>query len=357
MPERNSRKTNDKTFRQGLAPDGSGGLGSHGVNLTPNAMLTAFELVRAERVRVHRGVLERAPGTRRLAVLTNNTGSRTFGADGKYALWPAPLIPAGGWGFYLHFGADALPAAGSANTAFIVGSRPAGQAYHVFKVTILDGGVGPSGQTVAFSVVWRDSGGATRTVTWDTLVSAITNPSYHLFGIYIPESGTFTVYLNGSSVGTPLTGLAATLKPAQDSGVIWSFGVEKETAAAVTANTHFDGKTDAFTLFSFPGVRASAGSPSLFDTLLAHSFREWPNPAMPIVIAHFDFSETSGTTLYDRSRKKNAATLTGASTATAAVALSYPVGNYAGVFQKANGQKANLVAAGGSLYFETIRSS
>jgi hypothetical protein len=348
MPPRNSRVVADKVVRLGLAPDGSGGIGFAGVNLTPNAMLTAFELVRAERVRTHRGVLERAAGSKRLAVLTNNTGSRTFGTDAKYALWNAPLIPAGGFAVEIHVNSAPL---GALNHYWIVGSRPAGQTYHILQII-------PSQAVtigmVAFIVSWRDSAGATHTLTSGEFSDA--GIPIHLLMIYDANAGTCTLYINGAVSGTPITGLSSTLKPAQDAGVVWSFGVEKETGAAVTAGSAYPAAIDGFTLFSFPGVRASSGSPSLVDTLRAHSFREWPNPGMPIVIAHFDFSETSGSTLYDRSRKRNNATLTGASTATAAVALSYTVGNAVVVFQKANGAKVNVVAAGGQTFYETVKS-
>jgi hypothetical protein len=326
--------------RIGLAPDGTAGLGSAGVNLTPGAMLSGYEILRGENVRVQRGNLERRPGAKRLVVLTNNTASRTFGTDAKYATFAWPTIPVGGFGVLLHFTAT-RPAAGK--TAFIVGARPAGVAWHIFKVSLDENGVA--------TIEWRSSGGVTTTITTAALSNS--NPT-HLLVVYDATLGTFTAYVNGDVSGTPATGLAAALKP-DTSAATATFGVEKETGAAVTADSHFDGPLDAVTIFLFRGLRIASGDPSMLSTLRTHSLRQWPNPALSYVLAHYDLDEASGTVMYDRSRAKNHGAYVGTPSITGSVALAFPVGNFVGVFQKATGPRINLVAAGGTLYYETVR--
>ena len=83
----------------------------------------------------------------------------------------------------------------------------------------------------------------------------------HLFFVYDPILGTCTIYVNGEISGTPETGLAATLKP-DTTATTAAFGVEKQTGAAVTANSQFVGAMDGFTLFRFSGIEIAAGTPT-----------------------------------------------------------------------------------------------
>lgn len=320
-------------------------LGARGVDLfTDAAALPADVLSRGEDVSFTRGTADRRKGALKLARLSTGgtTGaSHTFGADTKYATFTPPLIPAGGWAVYLHFVAAW---AGAGNTAYIVGSRPSGQSFHVIKVTISDAGV--------IVLTWRDSAGDTHTVTCTAVADDL---EVHLFAIYDAVAGTFTVYINGASSGTPLTGLASTLKPDQTTGVVWTFGVEKETSAAVTANTHFDGAHDGMTLFTLRGSRPASGTVTLAETLRRQSARVWPCPQHPMVLAHYDMDEASGTVMYDRSGVVPAAngTYVGGPSVTNPVALlSAPthlieyVDVPAGAF--------NVVGSFGSLFYERV---
>lgn len=345
MPARNSRRESDKVVRISPAKDGSGGLGSMGVDLfTEEGQLSDFALRQGDRVRSESGALVRAPGSKRLAVLTNSTASRTFGTDAKYATFTPSLIPTGGFVIGVHFTATRAESP-LGNTYYVVGSRPNGQTFHVFKITNAD-----NGDVV---VSWRTSGGATHSIT----VTVTDLLACHLIAVYDAVAGTFTCYLNGVSSGTPITGLASTLQPVQTAGVVWTFGVEKETSVAVTAGSAFPNAIDGMTIFTLRGVNPSSGDPSLLDTLKKHTFRAWPNPAMPMVLAHYDMDEASGTTMYDRSRYKNHGTYVGTPSVTAAVALSFPVGNYAGTFQTATGSRTNLFAAGGALFSQVVRTA
>lgn len=346
MPARNSRRESDKVVRIGPAKDGSGGLGSMGVDLfTEEGQLSDFALRQGDRVRSESGALVRAPGSKRLAVLTNSTASRTFNSDAKYATFTPSLIPTGGFAIEVHFTAQFAEVPSGA-IGWVVGARPNGQTYHVFKVTNQDNG------TVVVS--WRTSGGATHSIT----ISGVANgTACHLLAVYDAVAGTFTCYLNGVSSGTPITGLASTLQPVQTAGVVWTFGVEKETGVGVTAGSAFPNAIDGMTIFTLRGVNPSSGDPSLLDTLKKHQFRAWPNPAMPMVLAHYDMDEASGTTMYDRSRYKNHGTYVGGPSVTAPVALSFPVGNYAGTFQTATGSRTNLFAAGGALFSQVVRTA
>lgn len=344
MPAANTRRENKETVR--IEQPGSKGLDLD----TRDGLLAPSAMRRLEHFRIDSGALVRRPGSVRIAQATNNTGSMTFGATTKYATIPAStssgatptLIPAGGWALRASFVAT-RPSGG--NTAWLLSSRPAAQTYHVLKVTLSDAGV--------VTVGWRDNGSTDRSVA----TSAITNgATVHLLALFDPVAGTFTVYVDGTSSGTPLTGLSSSIYPINTASVVWAVGVEKETSAAVTANTQFAGAIDALTLFSLRGTRPSSGTPTLTDTLRRHSFREWPNPQADAVLFHYGMNETSGAVMYDRSRHKNHGTYVGTPTPSAAVALSRPVGNYIGTFNAASGKRTNLYAAGGSLYYETVRS-
>lgn len=335
MPFAPSRRKEDAAYRLSSP-------GRLGVDLdTADGLLPDGAFRRLENVRLSDQALSRRPGSGRLFEATDNTGSMTFGADTKYATIPATsqlLLPKGSWG--IRASVTAVRPSGG-NTAYVLSSRPNGQTYHLLRITLSSAGV--------FTVEWRDTGGNTRSVATSAVSAAA---AAHLLAIFDAPAGTFTVYVDGVASGTPLTGLASTTQMAQDSGVVWAVGVEKETAAAVTANTHFDGAVDALTLFSMPGIRPSSGSPSLVDTLRKETFREWVNPASGMVRFHYGLNETVGTTMYDASDYKSHGTYVGTPTPSTKVALSRPVGNYVGTFQNASGVTSNLVAAGGRLFYE-----
>ena len=283
------------------------------------------------------GVVSRRTGAKKIYKASDATGSKTFGATTKYALLTAAtqlLLPQGGWAALLHFTA-VRPSAG--NTGYIWSSRPTAVAYHIILVTISDAGV--------VTVTWRDTGGSTRTVA-TSAISA--NAVTHLLAYYDASAGTFTVYVNGASSGTPLTGLASTLQPAQDASVAWAFGVEKQTGAAVTANTNFDGACDDFVLFRNPPPVAM---------LLKHSGRGWPNPGDDRVVFHYSFDGSSTTSLTDHSWFKNHATLVGTPTNTGAVAMSSMNCNYLGSIGRPDGSKVNLYGSHGRLFYESMRAA
>lgn len=315
-----------------------------GVDLqTADSLLQEGSFRRLENVRISTQALVRRMGSARVFEATDNTASRTFGANTKWATIPAAaqlLLPKGSWALRTSFVAT-RPAA--AATAFLLSSRPAAQTYHVLRVILSDDGV--------VTVEWRDSAGATHSVAAAAVSDGAT---FHLLAIFDAPSGTFTVYNAGASTGTPLTGLASTLQLAQDAGVIWAVGIEKETSAAVTADTFFPGAIDALELFSMPGTRPAEGSPSLVDTMRKHTFRQWPNQGSAMLRFQYGMDEASGTSMIDSSDWKNHGTYVGAPSSSSKVARSRPLGNYVGTYQNASGNTFNLVAAGGALYYEAM---
>lgn len=326
-----------------VPPIGSS-IGEDGIDVTTDAtQLPATALADGYNIDLSRGVVARRLGARKLGALSGSSGSKTFGADTKYATLATAtqlLIPQGGFLARVSFVAS-RPAAG--RTAYVVSSRPAAVAWHVFSITLSDAGV--------VVVTWRDSGGNTRTVTCAALTdAAIAN----LLAIYDAPAGTFTVYINGAASGTPLTGLASTLKPDQ-TATDWVFGVEKQTGAAVTANSFLPGAIDGFMLQSLVGIRPSEGSPSFTDVRRKHSLRQWPAPDEAGVLAFCDFDNSSLTVLYDASDWKTNGTMTGTPSNTGAVPYASVPGNAALTVQNPSGRVTNLVAAGGAMSYETIR--
>lgn len=299
-------------------------------------------LSRSENVDFQRGPANRRRGALKIAQFSaqaSQGASRTFGTDAKYATFTPPLIPAGGFAYYLHF-TLVWPAAGK--TAYVLASLKAGAAYNVLAVSSNDAGV--------LTVKWTDSAAAAHSLT----TAAVANGTdVHLFVIYDAFAGAYTAYVNGAVSGTPPTGLATTLKPAQDAGVVWTFGVLKETSGAVTADSHFDGEVDGFTLFTLRGMRPSVGDTTLKETLRRWSVNTWPTPQQDNVLAHFDMDEASGTVMYDRSRQKNHGAYVGSPTVTAAVAqLSAPC-NFIGRIIRPTGAY-NFVGSFGNLYYQKI---
>lgn len=317
-------------------------IGAGGVDLfTDPSALDPSVLSRCENVDLSRSTADRRPGAIKLSqVVTTATSGHayTFGADTKYATFAPPLIPAGGFAVVLHFEA-VRPASGK--TAYILSSRPTVVAYHVLSVTLSDAGV--------ITVAWRDSSATAHSVACTAVADGL---AVHLLAIFDAVAGTFTVYVNGSSSGTPLTGLDSTLKPLQTASVTWAFGVEKQTGAAVTADTHFDGAHDGMTLFTLRGLRPASGTTTMAETLRRHSARAWPSPSQVFILAHYDMDETSGTVMYDRSNQKNHGTYVGTPTVGVPVALVSAPCNYLGTIDVPSG-KANIVAVFGKLFYES----
>jgi len=223
--------------------------GVGGVDLFTDAANLAPEfLSRGENLRSGRGPVERRDGWAKLYKPTDVCGSKTFGADTKYATIPAAaqlVIAKGGWGLHVSY---VLRWPNAGKTAFVLSSKPSGGTFHVLKHTVSD-----AGQP---TTKWRDSSGADREIVGTAVADATT---VHVLALFDPTVGTFTQYVNGASSGTPVTGLDSALTLAQNTGVEWVVGVEKETGASVTADTHFDGAIDSLTLFSFAGTRPSSG--------------------------------------------------------------------------------------------------
>lgn len=324
------------------APFGLGGLDM----FTEPSLLPPEVMALAENTHSTDLGLSRRPGSAKLARLTNTGGSKTFGATTKYALLTAAsqlLLPKGGFAFKCSLVAT-RPSGG--NTAWVVSSRPSGQTYHVFKLTLSDAGV--------ITATFRDTGGTDRSTATAAVDAGAT---VHFLAILNTVAGTWTAYVNGQASGSALAGLSPTIQPIQTTGVAWAFGVEKETGAAVTANTNFDGALDALTLFSLNGLRPSTGTATAVDMLRTHSSRQWPSPEMDMVLFNYDCDNTSTTVLYDSSRFANNASLVGTPSNTAAVAYNSPVGNYVGAFDQPDGGAYNLAAAYGTLYYEQVRRS
>ena len=323
-----------------ILPIGLGGLDL----FTDATLVPPSALIRSENIRLARGTADRRGGDYKLSKASSTGGGLTFASTSNYALLPTAtqlLLPLGGFAFRLSFTAT-RPSSG--NTAYLVSSRPTAQTYHVLKVTLSDAGVA--------TVTWRDTGGTDRTVA----TSAITADAVtHLLAVYDAPAGTFTVYVNGVSSGTPLTGLSTTLQPIQTAGVAWAFGVEKETGNAVTANTQFSGRMNAATLFSLRGMRPSGGTTTLVSVLRKHTFRTWPCPQMDGILFHYDFDSAS--TFYDRSSYKNHGTIAGSPTLGAEVAYAGPVGQALHTIQSPTGQRTNVFMASGAVQYEILKGA
>lgn len=335
----------DDLTRLSLAPYGAGGLDE----FTHESLLGLEFLRRADNVRSPKGSLDRRAGDKKLWKFseTGATASKTFGADTKYATIPAAAqleTLDAGFALFKHFKA-VRPSAG--NTAYILSSRVNGQSYHVLRATIDENGA----VTVGFE---KTSGGDCAVTT-----SAITaNASTDLLALFDPVGGTFTVYVNGASSGTPVTGLSIADGPIAGTGTAWHIAAHYNPATtSIVANTHFDGALHGFTLLSLRGLRPASGSTTLVDTYIRHSSRVWPAPQAPHVIFHYDCLSTSLTTLTDASRFKNDATVTGTPTNTGGVALGSIPANYVGYVDAATGRGDNVVGSAGRLFYETVRTS
>lgn len=323
-------------------------VGAKGLDLASNpATLPQGFLALSENLRLEANDASSRPGAKKVARIVTAGASKTFGADTSYATIPAAtqlVLGAGGWALRWS-GTAVRPSAGQ--TGFILGSRPASVAYHILSVTISDAGV--------ITVAWRDSGGTTRTVTTTAQTSG---GLVHLLAVYDAPAGTFTVYINGAASGTPLTGLSSSLGFATNS-TDWIMGVEKQTGAAVTANTHFDGAYDSLTLFALVGTRPSEvrGDRSIVTTLVEFSRQQWPNPTQDMVIFNYDMDGTSLTTLTDSSWFKNDATVTGTITDTTEAAYLAAPCCAIGQHEDVDGALWNVVEQGGVFAYEKVRAS
>ena len=326
-----------------LVPFGVGGLDE----FTHESLLSPEYLRQADNVRLSKLSLDRRQGALKLTAFSDPTGSKTFGADTRYATISAGSQledTSGGFALGMHFTA-VRPSAG--NTGYILSSRVNGQSYHVLSVSIDENGL----VTVGFE---KQSGG-TASVTTSATTSGGDVSLLALLDIF---AGTFTVYVNGASSGTPVTGLSASDAPIAGSGTDWHFGAHYNPATAgVVANTHFDGKLQGVTLHSLRGLRPASGTTTVVETLLKHSSRVWPAPQLPQVLFHYDMHGSSLTSLTDASRFKNHAAVTGTITSTASVALPSIPTNAVQFVTTPSGRRDNVVCSHGRLFYETLAAA
>lgn len=325
-------------------------LGQDGLDyFTSSALLPATALQLGENIRLEDDTLARRKGAEIIYRASNVTASKTFGATTKYGTIAAASqleLPTGGFALMLHFTA-VRPSA--SNTGYILSSRVNGQSYHVMSVTISDSGV--------ITVSWTKSSDSSSVSIATSAVDAAA--TVHLLAIFDAVAGTFTVYVNGASSGTPVTGIATTEKPIAASGTAWHVGAHYDPGVAgVVANTNFDGKVDGLCLLTLSGIDPTAGSATLTATLLKHSFRQWPTPQMDAVVFCYDFDSSSTTSDVDRSRHKNNMTLTGTPTASSAeVALASIPTNFVGRVQRPDGTRTNLIGSYGRVFYEDVAAA
>lgn len=333
-------KPTSSAFRDGartlsLLPPAPGG-----VDLFVHAALLPPGFLRqSENVRLANGALSRRPGEIKIYRASSPCGSKTFGAIAKYATIPAAsqlLLPAGGWAF--HFSVEATRGASAAQ---LVHGQDGADAAPPLDVSLSTGGV------LTAKVNW-DGGGS------DSVASAALTDASVQNGLFLHDgpAGTLTLYLNGSSVGTPVTGLATTKRPVQTASMAWLVGVKKTAAAVVTLP--WIGKVDSLTLFSLAGARPSSGSTTLAATLLKHSRRQWPTPQMDCV--RFNYDMDAAGVMTDSSLYANNAAFTGAVSDSAAVAFDSIMANFVGAFDANDGSRVNVFISAGRLFYQTVRA-
>lgn len=342
MTRRRTRSENVERFR--VEPPGAFGLDM----VTDALLLDPQAVVRLEHCRLQDGTIRRRRGAHKIARGTDPLGSWTFGADTKYAvISAADQLNVAPGGFALLFcGTAVRPGAG--DTAHFLATRVTGKAYGPFSVTLNENGF--------LTAAWRKE--SDESAVSITTTNAITagNAFFGLL-LYDPytSGGVTRLYLDGAEAGTAVTGVGENEKPMQD-GPDWYVGVEyNPSGAAVTANTHFDGKVSTLTLMSLAGTRPAEGDPTLLATLLQWSLCRYPNPGDSKVLCHYDFSEGSGTALTDHSRFKNHGVLTGGPSATAKVAYGHAITNFIGRYQTNTGDRYNLFASAGAMSYELVR--
>lgn len=338
-PFRSNHQSSDSTLS--LVPFGSGGL-----DLFTHESLLGLQFLRqADNVRNPKGSLERRKGDKKIAAFTDRSASKTFGADTKYATIPAASqLQTLAAGFAFIFGITAVrPGAG--DTGYILSSRINGQSYHVLRATIDENGL----LTVGFE---KASGGDCAVTT--TALSS--GAAARCLAIFDSVAGTFSLYVNGIANGTPVTGLTVADGPIAGALTDWHIGAHYDPATtAIVSDTHFDGKCQGFTLLSLRGMRAASGTTTMASALARHTAHVWPAPQAPNVLFNYDFFHTSTTTLYDQSRFKNHATLTGTpSNTTSLIPASVIPANFVGYLEGPDGRADNVVGSTGATFYETI---
>lgn len=286
-------------------------------------------------------------GLRKVHVETDpaaSNGSWALGSDHTtYMVVPTAthlIVPEGGFAFHHSFRADR-----EAATVYVVSTRLSGaKNYGPITITLSSSGV--------ITAAWRDSSETEHSITSTAVADGL---DVHLILVFDAVAGTTTLYINGDSDGTLLTGLSGSLKPMQDA-VDWWFGANHNGSGAAVSTTGFNGRNDSTYLLSFRGVDPSA----LVTRLRESCWKEWTNPASAMVLMHYDWNESSGTTVTDRSRFKNDGAITnGTSNAASEAGLVFPAdnGQLVETLQKGGGGRTNVVVLGGRLLHESVRES
>lgn len=300
--------------------------------------------VRSDNTRLDTFVLRPRLGLRKVHVETDpaaTNGSWALGSDHTtYAVASSAshlLVPEGGFAFHHSFVADR-----EANTAYVLSTRISGaKNYGPITITLSSSGVVTS--------EWRDASETAHSIASSAVSDGAT---VHLLLVYDAKAGTFTQYINGAANGTPETGLASTLKPAQDA-VDWWFGANNDGSSSAVSTTGFQGRNDSTYLLSFRGIDPS----DLVTRLRKSTWKEWTNPDSAMVLMHYDWNESSGTTVTDRSRFKNDMAITGSPASEAGLVFPADNGNFIDTLQNANGGRINTAVLGGRVLYETIREA
>lgn len=298
--------------------------------------------------RMDEGVHSRRPGKRRVSSFTDpglTNGAWSFATISDYALVPAAaqlVIPAGGFAIKHSFIADR----DGANEAYIISARVSAGTAGPFELSLSTSGV-------ATWTWYKQSDGSAVTIS---STAHADGAEVHGLLVFDAVAGTTRLYVDGVEDGTAVTGIASTERPKTNS-VQWMFGARSDAGSPI-ANTGFTGRNDATTLFAFRGADITATDPngdSLLGVLRGFAWSEWNNPMSSMVLACFDWNESSGAELLDRSDFQNHGTLVGTPTSGSALALPARNGNHVGIFQGPNGKRVNSVMVGGDYYYETVR--
>lgn len=337
MARRATRQTADREIR--LEP----GRGFLDLN-AHETVRDDLAFVRADNNRMDTFVLRPRLGLRKVNVETApaaTNGSWALGSDHTtHAIVTAAThlqVPEGGFAFHHSFRADR-----EAATVYVVSTRvSAPKNYGPVTITLSSAGV--------ITAEWRDSSETAHSIT-STAVSD--GADTHLLLVYDPVEGTTRLYINGDEDGTAETGLASTLKPMQDL-VNWWFGANHDGAGAAVSTTGFNGRNDSTYLLSFRGVDPSA----LVTRLRKSCWKEWTNPGSAMVLMHYDWNESSGTTVTDRSRFKNDMTINGTPSSEAGIVYTADNGQLIDTLQDAGGGRTNVVVLGGRVLYEQVRAA
>ncbi len=339
---RRVRRHSEQRLR--LEPPGSLGLDTE----TTPELVSERAFIVSQWIRLSSQAVARAKGGKKIAQGTDVASAWTFGSDsiyGKIAANTELLIGKGGF-VVLFTGTAVRPA--SSKAAHYLATRVSGKAYGPFSITISDSGI--------LTAAWRkDSDESEVSIATTSAIAA--GADFGGMFTYTPEEGggTSRLYINGAEAGTAVTSIGADEQPMIDT-VDWYFGVEwNPSTPGVTADTHYDGVFDAFTLKSLAGTRASEGDPSLIETMRKWSRAQYPAPGDLSVLAFYDFSEGSGAVLTDRSRHKNDGTIVGAASSATKVAYAHSTVNHVGRFEANDGSLENEVFIGGDLFTEQVR--